>query len=183
MIRKRPLTGEPLALDLVNTVWTDGGATHDLLASEDGAFTWLEEVGLAEAGLDPTSVLAALLEARSAIRAVLEEPESAEAQGALNAVLARGRTLERLGPAGAETVVEVSAPWRAAFLAARSLLELWRTAPGRVKACAGRGCTLYFLDTSPKNARKWHDMKTCGNRAKASRHHRRAVAGQRPPAG
>ena len=36
----RPLTGEPLAVDLLNTVWVDGGVRYDLLEMPDGLAAW-----------------------------------------------------------------------------------------------------------------------------------------------
>ena len=37
-----------------------------------------------------------------------------------------------------------------------------------------RGCGFLFLDTSRNRSRRWCSMETCGNRAKAARHHKRA---------
>ena len=42
----RPHTGEPPALDLLNTRWA-GAEPGDLLADLDGLRTWLELIGLA----------------------------------------------------------------------------------------------------------------------------------------
>lgn len=42
-----------------------------------------------------------------------------------------------------------------------------------VKECASETCTWLFLDQSRAHRRKWCDMATCGNRAKARRHYRR----------
>jgi predicted RNA-binding Zn ribbon-like protein len=44
----------------------------------------------------------------------------------------------------------------------------------RIKECpAPDGCGWLFLDTSKNAARRWCDMRTCGNIAKARRHYRR----------
>ncbi|MCP3957487.1 MAG: hypothetical protein GY719_06510 [bacterium] len=53
-----------------------------------------------------------------------------------------------------------------------SAAELLISARGRphVRQCAFKGCLLFFVDRSPSGQRKWCDMKTCGNRAKALRH-------------
>lgn len=56
----RPLTGEPLALDLVNTRWMPNGEPADLFAGAfglsrlEGLGLWLESTGLAPASA-PTS--------------------------------------------------------------------------------------------------------------------------------
>ena len=43
----------------------------------------------------------------------------------------------------------------------------------KVKRCASSECMSLFFDTSRNGKRRWCDMKTCGNRAKARRHYRR----------
>lgn len=43
----------------------------------------------------------------------------------------------------------------------------------RVRECDSRTCSWLFLDCSRNRSRRWCDMKTCGNRAKARRHYRR----------
>jgi predicted RNA-binding Zn ribbon-like protein len=40
----------------------------------------------------------------------------------------------------------------------------------RLHACASDTCRWLFLDTSKNRTRRWCDMKTCGNRAKARRY-------------
>ena len=44
---ERPLTGEPLAVDLLNTRWRDGEREVDLLDDVQGLRRWLSEAGLA----------------------------------------------------------------------------------------------------------------------------------------
>jgi predicted RNA-binding Zn ribbon-like protein len=46
-----------------------------------------------------------------------------------------------------------------------------------IRVCEGRDCGWLFLDTSRNRTRRWCDMKICGNRAKARRHHERTKAG------
>ena len=42
-----------------------------------------------------------------------------------------------------------------------------------VRVCASDECNWLFLDTSKNHSRRWCDMKSCGNRAKARRHYSR----------
>ena len=42
-----------------------------------------------------------------------------------------------------------------------------------VKRCAGTTCLWLFLDRTKNHARRWCDMKVCGNRAKVRRHRAR----------
>jgi predicted RNA-binding Zn ribbon-like protein len=44
-----------------------------------------------------------------------------------------------------------------------------------VKDCGDPTCRWLFLDVSKNHTRRWCDMKTCGNRMKARRHHARAL--------
>jgi predicted RNA-binding Zn ribbon-like protein len=173
MLPTRPLTGEPLCLDLINTVWVEGSETYDLLATKEGTRTWLEEQALRyDAALLP-EINIHLLVVRAALRGILENPNEIEHRWALNQALQRGRMRYLLSERGPEESLEVAAAWEPAWRAASDLLRLLREAPERLKRCANPKCVLHFLDTSPKNARSWHDMKTCGNRAKAARHYRR----------
>jgi predicted RNA-binding Zn ribbon-like protein len=61
---------------------------------------------------------------------------------------------------------------------ARSAADLLTEGPlGAIRVCEGRGCGWLFLDTSRNRTRRWCDMRICGNRAKARRHHERLKAG------
>ncbi len=61
---------------------------------------------------------------------------------------------------------------------ARSAADLLTEGPlGAIRRCEGRGCGWLFLDTSRNRTRRWCDMRICGNRAKARRHHERVKAG------
>jgi len=44
----------------------------------------------------------------------------------------------------------------------------------RVRRCADVACTRVFFDNTKNARRRWCDMATCGNRAKAARHRARA---------
>ncbi len=58
----------------------------------------------------------------------------------------------------------------------RSAVDLMVSAElAYVKICADdRGCGYTFLDISRNHNRRWCSMESCGNRAKAQRHYRRA---------
>ncbi|MBN3928185.1 CGNR zinc finger domain-containing protein [Streptomyces verrucosisporus] len=171
----RPLLGEPLSLDLLNTRWIDGGTRHDLLEDLDGFGVWLAGHGLLERTGATPAALTATLRAREALQAVVADPGDGCAREGLNAVLARGRVLRSLGPEGPAERAETDDPaWLAAWLAADDYLRLVGAAPDRVRACANDGCVLHFYDVSRNGTRRWCSMSGCGNRAKASRHYARA---------
>lgn len=175
MVTQRPLVGEPLSLDLVNTEWLENAQRQDLLNTVAGTVAWLEEIGLNQrttALLE--DVRAALIEARAAVRNILEHPNDAAARNALNAILSKGRVLYQLGPNAPKVLVEVPDAWYAAWMATGNYFELLQTSSNRIRACAHPDCILYFLDTTKNGTRRWCNMKTCGNRNKAKHHYRRS---------
>jgi predicted RNA-binding Zn ribbon-like protein len=54
--------------------------------------------------------------------------------------------------------------------------ELTAGEPERIRVCASDTCQWIFYDGSRTGRRRWCDMATCGNRAKAARHRARAKA-------
>jgi len=44
---------------------------------------------------------------------------------------------------------------------------------GRLRECAAERCGRLYLDHTKNRSRRWCDMATCGNRAKARRHQAR----------
>jgi predicted RNA-binding Zn ribbon-like protein len=60
-----------------------------------------------------------------------------------------------------------------ARLADPLVTELTDGHPERIKTCASDTCDWIFYDTSGTSRRRWCDMSTCGNRAKAARHRAR----------
>jgi len=169
----RPLTGEPLALDLLNTRWNKDGVAQDLLADADGLGTWLDSTGLSGGHLPDARMLRHTLQARDALKKAVDgSPEGAKA---VDAVLAHGRIRATLTADGPGELPEFSDPtWGPAWLAARNYLELLAAAPDRIRGCGGPSCILHFFDTSRNGTRRWCSMAACGNRAKASRHYARS---------
>jgi predicted RNA-binding Zn ribbon-like protein len=187
----RPLPGEPLALDLLNTEVLGDDGPEDLLADPATRAAWLRHAcgpGPGHAGSDAAPDLDdagdALVAARAAIRRVVEavaagrRPSPGE-RAALDAVLAHGRVERRLGEDG-WPVTEVRADDPAhgpGVRAAHDLLDLLGDRPERLRQCEHERCVLWFLDTSRNGTRRWCSMASCGNRAKAARHYRRARQG------
>jgi predicted RNA-binding Zn ribbon-like protein len=70
--------------------------------------------------------------------------------------------------------VDLAAPlWPVARTAADLLTSADLSA---LRLCASDACAWLFLDTSRNGSRRWCSMRTCGNRAKARRHHARVRA-------
>ena len=58
--------------------------------------------------------------------------------------------------------------------------ELTQADKDRLRICANDECRWVFRDNSPAGRRKWCDMSTCGNRAKAARHRERQKHAEQP---
>ncbi|WP_329117330.1 CGNR zinc finger domain-containing protein [Streptomyces sp. NBC_01465] len=170
----RPLTGEPVSLDLLNTRWMHEDVRQDLLTGVDGLRVWLASAGLDGRFAADEPTLEHLLSAREALSGLVESPGEARAAARLNAVLDHGRIRATLTAEGPGERPEFEDPsWGAAWTAARDYLDLLRAAPDRIRSCAHKSCILYFYDTSRNGTRRWCSMAACGNRAKASRHYAR----------
>jgi predicted RNA-binding Zn ribbon-like protein len=132
----------------------------------------------------PAGAAAALVEARrvrGALRALAERgsaaaPVRAAAVAEINRVLGRSAGTRRVEERPDGTFVRSFVPVGDAFAgliiplvdsAADALLtgEL-----ARVRRCSDPRCPRVFLDTTKNGTRRWCDMSTCGNRAKAARH-------------
>jgi predicted RNA-binding Zn ribbon-like protein len=170
VIDPRPLTGEPLPLDLVNTTWMEDGDVQDLLSSEAGARLWLDAHGF-EARAD-SAARRALRDAREAIRALLLDRGSPTARAGVNAVLARGSQRPVLGADGVSVEVDAPSAWRVPWICTAAMVDVLETHGDRVRACANPDCILWFVDTSRPGTRRWCSMAACGNRDKALRHGR-----------
>ncbi|WP_411105522.1 CGNR zinc finger domain-containing protein [Streptomyces sp. cmx-4-9] len=176
----RPLTGEPVALDLLNTRWVADGERLDLFAGAaglsrlEGLAIWLEAVGLADRFRADAPTLVHLLTAREVLARAVADPADEKARALVDAVLEHGRIRATLGPEGPGERAEFADPaWGPAWTAARDYLELLGSSPDRIRACAAESCVLHFHDVSRNGTRRWCSMAACGNRAKASRHYAR----------
>ncbi|MFP3991360.1 CGNR zinc finger domain-containing protein [Streptomyces sp. E11-3] len=170
----RPLTGEPLSLDLLNTRWMQDGARQDLFDLPEGLHIWLAANALDGRFAADGTTLRHLLTARDALRAVVDTPGDAAGIARVDAVLAHGRIRATLSAEGPGESAEFDDPsWGPAWTAARDYLDLLSTAPDRIRKCAHDACILHFFDTSRNGTRRWCSMAACGNRAKASRHYAR----------
>ncbi|MFE0647845.1 CGNR zinc finger domain-containing protein [Streptomyces sp. NPDC059534] len=173
-IDPRPLTGEPVSLDLLNTRWNEEGVRQDLLTDVGGLAVWLGANGLAERFTADATTLRHTLAARDALAALVDRPGDPDATTRVDTVLGRGRIRATLTTDGPGEEAEFADPaWGPGWTAARDYLDLLRTAPDRIRACAHEACILHFFDTSRNGTRRWCSMAICGNRAKASRHYAR----------
>jgi predicted RNA-binding Zn ribbon-like protein len=180
-------------LDFVNTFGLSHGRPFDDLATTRQALNWLHQ----RTGLDPALVpespdadahLTRIARARGAFRelwdaTVEDRPPEPTAVGEVNRVLRHRSVLEledqsdsagqrRLRLANRFTGDEIDC-------ALAELAEpLVRTISGDraelARICDNDECRWVFYDNSRTHRRRWCDMASCGNRAKAARHRARA---------
>jgi predicted RNA-binding Zn ribbon-like protein len=192
--------GNHVALDFVNTL--EGRFRHpvDLLGSVEGLIAWLVEAGLVEAGArevieqrcadDPTTCDRALEEAIS-LREALWRVFFAIASGdavpdeaieEVNRVLALAPRILQLEPTadrdlGCRTVRTADELLSYVILVAEAAADFLSSAnASRLRKCSEPTCSGLFYDRSRAAERRWCEMKTCGNRAKAARHYNRRKA-------
>jgi predicted RNA-binding Zn ribbon-like protein len=185
-------------IEFMNTAELDHGISVDHLDSTLAALDWLQ----AWADLDPADVsgsapvLARVVRARAAFRelwdAVVEHRRPDEgAVREINRVLRhrtqlevetgiddRGLAVYRLSRRFAGDPVdcalaELAEPLAQALGSPESI--------DRIRTCANDECRWVFFDASRTHRKRWCDMASCGNRAKAARHRARARAGETAP--
>jgi predicted RNA-binding Zn ribbon-like protein len=190
-----PFVAERLWLDFVNT--EAGRQSGDLVADFDALVAWLE----AAISLDgeralmmrrraiqqPSGATAALVDARrvrAALRALAErgsvvQQVRVDVLTEINRVLGRSAGTRRIELRHDGTFARSFVPVGDAFAglmipiveSAADALILGELA--RVRRCADPRCARVFFDGTKNAARRWCDMATCGNRAKAARHRAR----------
>jgi predicted RNA-binding Zn ribbon-like protein len=191
--------GERLWLDFVNTELTHRAA--DALRDFEGYVQWLELATVLDgerAGAlrrraleQPAGAHAALLDARRVrlgLRALAERGAQGErvrldALAEINRVLGRSAGTRRVERRTDGTYTRSFVPVGDAF--AGLMIPIVESAADalilgelpRVRRCADASCVRVFYDNTKNGRRRWCDMATCGNRAKAARHRARLRQG------
>ena len=194
--------GNHLAFDFVNTLEGRFHDPVDLLGSVEELIAWLVDAGLVEAGAregleqrcaaDPTTSNRAL-EKAIALREALWRVFFALASGdavpeeaieEVNRVLALAPRIVQLEPTagrnvGCRTVLTADELLSYVVLLAEAAARFLSSLDlSRLRKCSDPTCSGLFYDRSQAAERRWCEMKTCGNRAKAARHYSRRKARQ-----
>ncbi len=190
----KPVPRTRLWLEFINTDAAPLIPRGDLLRDFNALVRWLVHMGVVDqeraAGLDrrallqPAAATATLVDARRvraalrglAERALVNPRVLDDAITEINRVLGRSTGTRRMETRDDGSVVRVFVPTGDAF--AGLMIPIVESAADslvinelpRVRRCADARCTSVFLDTSRNATRRWCDMSTCGNRAKATRH-------------
>lgn len=173
------LTGEPVALDLVNT----RPAGTDLLSTPEQLADWLRHQAgrLPEPGHVTTDDLNQIREVRDHIAATCEallhdrRPPEAALRGLAAAQTAAPaiRHLHWTGTALTATTHRTGSPGaELAAALAESAVDLFADpAITRLKQCEAHDCVLLFLPAHPR--RRWCSPQRCGNRIRVARYYDR----------
>jgi predicted RNA-binding Zn ribbon-like protein len=196
--------GERLWLDFVNTDDVRRGARVDMLRDFDALVRWLEAAsvfdteratGIRRRALQqPAGASAALADARrirASLRALAEKGAAAhevrlDALAEINRVLGRSAGTRRVEVRSDGSFARSFVPVGDAF--AGLMIPIVESAADalvlaelmRVRRCADPRCLRVFFDSTKNGRRRWCDMATCGNRAKAARHRRKVAAESAP---
>jgi predicted RNA-binding Zn ribbon-like protein len=190
MTRLIPGPREELCLDYANTLcWRGRTPPVEALSGVEDLLAWLaRNVGWPPKEIAGAAPAADLFAAAIALRETIWRLFSALAEtrpvadgdlatlaDAVAAAPAR-RQLGRLATGfGWQVAADPVAPSAPLVLAPVlwSAADLLLAAPRhhRVRRCANDECLWLFLDNSKSGSRRWCDMASCGNRAKARRHY------------
>ena len=193
--RTAPDHEHPISIDdtfeFLNTIELESGALVDHFATFDDATRWLSDRGISHStdevdgtpdARNPDESLARVRMVREALREVAhavaeERPADPAALEEVNRALA-GRERIELVPAPDGVSVghaHVGHPLDDALarLADPLVAEIRAGNAHRVRICDNHSCRWLFYDESRSGRRRWCDMATCGNRAKAARHRAR----------
>ena len=180
------------AFDFLNTLQLENGALVERLTSLDKAATWLARAavvpdaasitGLARTDSDRNALLDRLVTTRTALRDVAHAVahERTPERQAIDEVNRALRSRERVELVAADDGVRLGHSHVGdavddvlARIAEPIVREIGSGHDDRVRVCANDTCRWIFYDESRSGRRRWCDMATCGNRAKARRHRER----------
>jgi len=181
------------SIDFVNTFGLSRGHNFDDFGTTRQAIDWLQErTGLnAALVVESPTVLDRVARARSAFRELWDasaegRPAAESAVAEVNRVLRHQSVLQlepnrdvvghQLRLASRFTGDEVDCAL--AELAEPLVRAVGSADAERARICADDGCRWVFYDSSRTHQRRWCDMASCGNRAKAARHRARVRAGE-----
>jgi len=180
-------------LDFLNTT-EDGGVER--LTTYAEFVIWSKAAGLIDAAGQrrllalaakqpqaAANALALVLKTRAALADLVQDsaPRRVRAMAVINELLAQDRFVMQLEPAESglrqhwkPDGPELRQPLLILLREAAALLS--SPACSHIHQCAGDACGWFFLDISRNQSRRWCEMETCGNKAKARAHYHRQRA-------
>ena len=188
----RPQEPDGLVLTFLNTLQIERGELVDFITGPRELREWLDKSGLvhdekSREWLESSPVLRVILLEAHALREdlirlveafSLRETILGSALFGLNRVLEVTRASAKLVTTPEEMTL-ARRDWSSdplsvlAPIALDAVRLVTNTDPTRTRRCAAPQCIRWFEDTSKGGRRRWCSMRTCGNRAKATKHRRR----------
>ena len=180
------------AFDFLNTLELEGDGLVERLTNLDTAASWLADAGVvpdatsittrSRTAAERDALLRRLITTRTALRDVAhavahDEAPRPRAIAEVNRALGSRERIElvaatdgvRLGHSHVGDAIDDVL----ARIAEPIVREIGNGHDGRIRICANDTCRWIFCDESRAGRRRWCDMATCGNRAKAQRHRAR----------
>jgi predicted RNA-binding Zn ribbon-like protein len=168
------LLGDAVWLDFVNSALGRTPHPPDLLPDAAAFARWAVAQRLLQVDRGPPyEAVRSLRERLTAVAEALDagrQPPPGAIEG-INELLA--------GCAGSNRLVRVAGEWRLQFAPSRPLSPLEAIARSAattladkaavVRRCAGETCSLFFLDTSPTQSRRWCSAAACGANLRVER--------------
>ncbi|MFF4753665.1 CGNR zinc finger domain-containing protein [Streptomyces sp. NPDC002514] len=194
------LLGEPLPVELMNTIWADRSGVHDALRDPDGIRAWLLAVSPrmdllvrrdleALSGSDLDRLGSRLTGLRDALRRLAAEATGDPRPSAASDTRELDEAVAVLNRAAGDTSSWSALSWTpgqepsrhactggqttsaaVSAIAEESITMFSQDTRHELRACLAPGCVLYFLKNHPR--REWCSAG-CGNRARSARHYQR----------
>jgi predicted RNA-binding Zn ribbon-like protein len=180
------------AFEFLNTIELENGALVERLTSLTTAIDWLTDAGvapdataitaLAHSPAEGEAVLRRIVKTRTALRDVAHAVahEEAPERAAIDEVNRALRSRERVELVAADDGVRLghghvgdAVDDLLARIAEPIVREIGSGHEDRIRICDNSTCAWLFYDESRAGRRRWCDMASCGNRAKAQRHRAR----------
>lgn len=186
------------ALDFLDTLKYEHGRPVDVIESTADALDWLHDRGLLHQPVEPAlealrtpgagadRALARVRAVRDALREVVDavverRTPRPSALAEVNRALAARERLVLVADDGDLVLDHRHEGDPLDDVLARIAERIARLASSedadRLRICADDGCRWVFFDSSRTARRRWCDMSSCGNRAKAARHRARVRIG------
>lgn len=190
------LTGGALCLDFTNTLsWRRGSEPIERLGGYDDLIAFGLQAGVIDATEARALRAAAARQPRRAVRVYREVLELRATIDRIFTKIVEGKAANRADLAALnERVAKIAARMR---IVGNRRAYIWRDTGevldgmlvpivrsaanlltsvelAKLHRCAADDCGWLYVDLSRNQKRRWCDMRVCGNRAKARRHHDRA---------
>lgn len=166
-----------LALDLANTIsWRGTDREVDHLSDAEAILAWARDSALVKSDFDlPRAMRTALMSDIHRLRGAIDHAGAAAASGRVPPRLAL-EVIHELAARSFAAAALTGCPARIDFARehlivgppAWAAIELLRgNELDRLKQCPADDCRWLFIDRTKNGSRRWCEMATCGNRAKA----------------